>query len=36
VPRLFLYFPSRAQVSPALKVFVEVAREVTKDSSQTR
>jgi DNA-binding transcriptional LysR family regulator len=29
VPGLFLYFPTRAQVSPALKAFVEVAREVT-------
>jgi DNA-binding transcriptional LysR family regulator len=28
VPGLFLYFPSRGQVSPALKAFVEVAREV--------
>jgi DNA-binding transcriptional LysR family regulator len=28
VPGLFLYYPSRAQVSPALKAFVEVAREV--------
>lgn len=27
VPGLFLYFPSRAQVSPALKAFVEVARQ---------
>jgi DNA-binding transcriptional LysR family regulator len=27
VPGLFLYFPSRAQVSPALRAFVEVARE---------
>ena len=26
VPGLFLYFPSRSQVSPALKAFVEVAR----------
>jgi DNA-binding transcriptional LysR family regulator len=30
VPGLFLYFPSRAQVSAALKAFVEVARESTK------
>jgi DNA-binding transcriptional LysR family regulator len=30
VPGLFLYFPSRAQVSPALKAFVAVAREVTR------
>jgi DNA-binding transcriptional LysR family regulator len=28
VPGLFLYFPSRAQVSPALRAFVDVAREV--------
>jgi DNA-binding transcriptional LysR family regulator len=27
VPGLFLYFPSRAQVSPALRAFVEIARE---------
>ena len=31
VPGLFLYYPSRAQVSPALEAFVEVARE-TMDS----
>jgi len=30
VPGLFLYFPSRAQVSPALKALVDVAREVAK------
>lgn len=29
VPGLFLYFPSRAQVSPALRAFVGVAREMT-------
>jgi DNA-binding transcriptional LysR family regulator len=29
VPGLFLYFPSRAQVSPALRAFVGIAREVT-------
>jgi DNA-binding transcriptional LysR family regulator len=28
VPGLFLSFPSRAQVSPALRAFVEVAREI--------
>jgi DNA-binding transcriptional LysR family regulator len=28
VPGLFLYFPSRAQVSPALRALVDVAREV--------
>jgi DNA-binding transcriptional LysR family regulator len=33
VPGLFLYFPSRAQVSPALKAFADVARELTKESS---
>jgi len=31
VPGLFLYFPSRAQVSPALKAFVEVARQVMNE-----
>jgi DNA-binding transcriptional LysR family regulator len=30
VPGLFLYFPSRAQVSPALKAFVGVVRELIK------
>ncbi len=30
VPGFFLYFPSRAQVSPALRAFVDVARELTK------
>ncbi len=28
VPGLFLYFPSRAQVSPALRAFVDLAREL--------
>ncbi len=28
VPGFFLYFPSRAQVSPALRAFVNVAREL--------
>lgn len=28
LPGLFLYFPSRAQVSPALRAFIDVAREV--------
>ena len=28
VPGLFLYFPSRAQVSPALRAFLTVAREI--------
>ena len=31
VPGLYLYFPSRSQVSPALKAFVEVARTVAKE-----
>jgi DNA-binding transcriptional LysR family regulator len=30
VPGLYLYYPSRSQVSPALKAFVEVARSITK------
>jgi DNA-binding transcriptional LysR family regulator len=30
VPGLFLYFPSRSQVSPALRAFVAVAREVAE------
>jgi DNA-binding transcriptional LysR family regulator len=34
VPGLFLYFPSRAQVSAALKAFVDVSREVTGASSK--
>ncbi len=33
VPGLFLYFPSRAQVSPALKAFVQVARQMQKEPS---
>lgn len=28
VPGLFLYFPSRSQVSPAFRAFVDVAREI--------
>lgn len=32
VPGLFLYFPSRAQVSPALKAFVDVARQLMNES----
>lgn len=31
VPGLFLYFPSRAQVSPALKAFVDVARDLARE-----
>jgi DNA-binding transcriptional LysR family regulator len=30
VPGLFLYFPSRAQISPALRAFVGVAREMVE------
>ena len=30
VPGFFLYFPSRAQVSPALRAFVDVARDRTQ------
>lgn len=33
VPGLFLYFPNRSQVSPALKAFVDVARQVMKTES---
>ena len=33
VPGFFLYFPSRAQVSPALRAFVSVAREVMADTA---
>lgn len=33
VPGLYLYFPSRSQVSPALKAFVEVARSLAKGAS---
>jgi hypothetical protein len=29
---LFLYFPSRDQVSPALRAFVGVARELAEES----
>jgi DNA-binding transcriptional LysR family regulator len=34
VPGFFLYFPSRAQVSPALRAFVDVAREVAAESKK--
>ena len=34
VPGFFLYFPSRAQVSPALRAFVDVAREMAVDSKR--
>lgn len=30
VPGFFLYFPSRAQISPALRAFVDVARELSR------
>lgn len=33
VPGLFLYFPSRAQISPAFRAFVDVAREVAASAS---
>ncbi len=35
VPGLFLYFPSRAQVSPALRAFVAVARELAEAPRKT-
>lgn len=35
VPGFFLYFPSRARVSPALRAFVDVAREMTRRSKPT-
>ncbi|HEY6004446.1 MAG TPA: LysR substrate-binding domain-containing protein [Anaeromyxobacter sp.] len=34
VPGFFLYFPSRSQVSPALRAFVDVARELAGQSSR--
>lgn len=34
VPGLFLYFPNRAQVSPALRAFVTVARELAKTTNK--
>lgn len=36
VPGLYLYFPSRAQISPAFKRFVEVARELASTSRGDR
>jgi DNA-binding transcriptional LysR family regulator len=36
VPGLFLYFPSRAQVSPALRAFVSVARELAGERTRSR
>ncbi len=35
VPGLFLYFPSRAQISPAFRAFVDVAREATMTPAGT-
>jgi DNA-binding transcriptional LysR family regulator len=34
VPGFFLYFPSRAQVSPAFRAFVDVARDTGAESKQ--
>jgi DNA-binding transcriptional LysR family regulator len=34
VPGFFLYFPSRAQVSPALRAFVDTAREMAGQSNR--
>jgi len=36
VPGFFLYYPSRAQSSPALRLFVEVAREVTASAKRSK
>lgn len=36
VPGFFLYFPSRSQVSPALRAFVDVARELAKELPRAR
>jgi DNA-binding transcriptional LysR family regulator len=36
VPGFFLYFPSRAQVSPALRAFVSVARELASEGTKSR
>lgn len=36
VPGFFLFFPSRAQVSPALRAFVDVAREIAGASRARR
>ena len=36
VPGLFLYYPSRTQVSPTLKAFVELARELINESKPTK
>lgn len=34
VPGFFLYFPSRSQVSPALRAFVDVARELAREAAR--
>ena len=36
VPGFFLYYPSRAQSSPALRLFVEVVREVTASAKRSK
>lgn len=36
VPGFFLYFPSRSQVSPALRAFVDVARELARELPKAR
>jgi DNA-binding transcriptional LysR family regulator len=36
VPGFFLYFPSRSQVSPALRAFVDVARELIAEPRRSR
>jgi DNA-binding transcriptional LysR family regulator len=36
VPGFYLYFPSRAQVSPALRAFVSVAREMAGERTRSR
>ncbi len=36
VAGLFLYFPSRARVSPALKALVDVARELLNESNPAK
>lgn len=34
VPGLFLYFPSRAQLSPAFRAFLNVAREAARTTKR--
>jgi len=36
VPGFFLYYPSRAQSSPALRLFVKAAKELTRSRTRTR